>query len=162
VFVALVYPSREGLAEYRVYRDEVEAQVARINAAWAEPGWTPILLDTHDDFPRSVAALQRYDVLLINPVRDGLNLVAKEGPIVNRTDGVVVLSHEAGAWEEIGDAALGVNPFDVIGTADALHLALVMDSGERAERAGRLRAAALARSPRDWLEDQLAAARAPT
>jgi trehalose 6-phosphate synthase len=158
VFVALVYPSREGLAEYRVYRDEVEAQVARINAAWAEPGWTPILLDTHDDFPRSVAALQRYDVLLINPVRDGLNLVAKEGPLVNRRDGVLALSREAGAWDELGSAALEVNPFDVAGTADVLAAALALSPDERAVHAQAVRKLAGQRSPRDWLDDQLAAA----
>jgi trehalose 6-phosphate synthase len=162
VFVALVYPSREGLPEYRRYREEVEACAARINEEWARPGWTPILLDAHDDFPRSVAALQRYDVLLINPVRDGLNLVAKEGPIVNRKDGVLLLSREAGAWDELSEVALGINPFDVAGTTAALSEALSMPSSERRSRALGLRQAALARTPRDWLEDQLAAARAQT
>src|SRR5207248_2118806 len=92
VFAASVYPSREALADYLGYRQEIETVVAQLNARWATPGWTPVILDTSDDFARSVAALRRYDVLLVNPVKDGLNLVAKEGPLVNERDGVLVLS----------------------------------------------------------------------
>ena len=158
VFAALCYPSREGLPEYLAYRQEVEGLVARLNERWATPGWTPIVLDESDDFPRSVAALTRYDVLLVNPVRDGLNLVAKEGPLVNRRDGVVVLSREAGVWDELGDRAIGINPFDVAATADALDQALALDGDERARRAAELRATVEARTPGDWLADQLAAA----
>jgi trehalose 6-phosphate synthase len=158
VFAALVYPSREALAEYQAYRQEVDATVVRINARFGTSDWTPIVLDPTDNFPRSVAALQRYDVLLVNPVRDGLNLVAKEGPLVNRVDGVVALSREAGVWDELADCALGLNPFDVAGTADALWQGLAMAPAERAERAAALRDAVLARSPQDWLDDQLRAA----
>jgi trehalose 6-phosphate synthase len=119
------------------------------------------LLSLSDDYARSLAALTLSDVLLLNPVRDGMNLVAKEGPLVNRADGALVLSREAGAWEELelgGDGALGVNPFDVAGTADALHAALTMSSTERAARAGSLRAAVLERTSADWWADLLAAA----
>ncbi len=159
VFAAFVYPSREGLPEYLAYRTEVEGLIERINERWATPGWTPIVHEVDDDFPRSVAALQRSDVLLVNPVRDALNLVAKEGPMLNRRDGVVVLSTEAGAWDELGDAgALGVNPFDVAATADALHAAITMAPDERARRAAALRERAGARSPADWLAEQLGAA----
>ena len=159
VFVALAYPSREGLADYLAYRQEVEGLAARINARWSTPGWTPIILAISDDYPRSIAALARYDVLLVNPVRDGMNLVAKEGPLVNRRDGVLALSREAGAWDELGGAALEINPFDVGGTADVLAAALSMNAGERRAHASAVREAASRRQPRDWLEDQLAAAR---
>ena len=158
VFVALVYPSREGLPEYLAYQQEVESLVQQVNGTWATPGWTPIVLDSADNYPRTVAALQRYDVLLVNPVRDGLNLVAKEGPILNGNDGVLALSREAGAWDELGEWAVEVNPYDVDGTAEALAAALTMDPAERAHRATGLRKAALARTPRDWLDDQLRAA----
>lgn len=158
VFFAFVYPSRVDLAEYQSYRREVEGLVGRINAEWGTAGWTPILLDTEDDFPRSVAALSRYDVLLVNPVKDGLNLVAKEGPLLNERDGVLVLSREAGAWEELHDVAVGINPFDVSATADALHDALSMDGETRRLRAAALRLKAGARTPRDWLDEQLRAA----
>jgi trehalose 6-phosphate synthase len=159
VFAAFVYPSREGLPEYLAYRTEAEALIARINERWATPDWKPIEHSIDDDFPRSVAALQRSDVLLVNPIRDGLNLVAKEGPLLNRRDGVVVLSTEAGAWDELGNAgAIGVNPFDVAATADALWTALTMPADERAARAASLRTVAGARSPADWLDEQLAVA----
>jgi len=166
VHVAFAYPSRQGLAEYLAYGADVEHTAARINhsfGAGGADGWTPILLSVEDDRARSLAALTLSDVLLINPVRDGLNLVAKEGPLLNTADGVLVLSHEAGAWEELalaGEGALGVNPFDVSGTADALHTALSMPPAERARRAGALRAAVRGRTSADWWADQLAAASA--
>jgi trehalose 6-phosphate synthase len=159
VFGALTYPSREGLPEYLAYRQEVETLARRINEQWGTPGWTPILLDTTDNFPRSVAALSRYDVLLVNPVRDGLNLVAKEGPLLNQRDGVLALSREAGVWEELSSVALEVNPFDLVGTANVLAAALAMDPADRATHARELRKLAAARSPRDWLDDQLAVAK---
>ena len=143
VHVAFAYPSRQGLAEYLAYAADVEHTAERINHAFGEradaDGWTPIVLSVEDDWARSLAALTLSDVLLVNPVRDGLNLVAKEGPLLNAADGVLVLSHQAGAWEELalgGGGALGVNPFDVAGTADALHAALTMDDA-RAGGAGR-------------------------
>ena len=160
VFGAFVYPSRESLPEYLAYHHEVVALAERINEDWATDGWTPIVLDTDDYFPRSCAALRRYDVLLVNPVRDGLNLVAKEGALLNERDGVIALSREAGVWDELHDGALDVNPFDVGGTADALAEALAMSGDERARRATLLRDAAGRRTPNDWFDDQLRAARA--
>jgi trehalose 6-phosphate synthase len=161
VFAALVYPSREGLAEYRAYRREVESMVQAINDRWATPGWTPIILDTTDNYPRSVAALRRYDVLLVNPIRDGLNLVAKEGPLVNERDGLVALSPGAGVWDEIGHLTVEVHPFDVVGTSDALGTALDVRGPDRVAQAGALCHAAVARSPFDWFDEVLSAARRP-
>ncbi|HWH35954.1 MAG TPA: trehalose-6-phosphate synthase [Acidimicrobiales bacterium] len=158
VFGAFVYPSREGLPEYLAYRQEAEGLVRRLNERWAGPGWTPILYDPSDDFARSVAALRCSDVLLVNPVRDGLNLVAKEGPMINERDGVLVLSRQSGVWAELGEAALGVNPFDVSATADVLHRALSMEPGERRAHARAVRRLAGARRPAHWYADQLAAA----
>jgi trehalose 6-phosphate synthase len=158
VFGAFVYPSREKLPEYLAYRTEVEGTIARINDELGTATWTPILYDAADDFPRSVAALRRYDVLLVNPVRDGLNLVAKEGPIVNERDGVLVLSRESGVAGELGDVAMMVNPFDVAGTADALHAALTMSATDRTTHAAAVRERASARTPADWFADQLRAA----
>jgi len=158
LFLALCCPSRQNLPEYAAYREAVVAEVDRVNERWG-----PVVhLIAEDDFPRSVAALCRADVALVNPVRDGLNIVAKELAVVSRRDAVLCLSPEAGAWEELRNAgALGVHPFDLQGTADVLHQALAMGADERAERASRLRAAVAARSPADWLADQLSAARTP-
>ena len=162
VFAAKVYPSRQGVPEYLAYGQEVLSLAAHLNAKWgsgaAGSGWTPVLVDPDDNYPAAVAALRRADVLLVNPVRDGLNLVAKEGPLVNERDGVVVLSRNAGAWDEMGEHSLGVNPFDVAGTAETLARAIDMDATERAERAKGLLAAAEARTPLDWFEDLVAAA----
>ncbi|MGD9796507.1 MAG: trehalose-6-phosphate synthase [Acidimicrobiia bacterium] len=157
VFGAFVYPSREGLAEYQAYRQEVEAVIDRVNRRWGTSSWTPIVYDPTDDFPRSVAALRRSDVLLVNPVRDGLNLVAKEGPIVNERDGVLLLSRESGAWDELAGAALELHPFDISGTAAVLDRALSMGPDERHRRATDLRSLATARGPGDWLADLVAA-----
>ena len=164
VHVAFAYPSRQGLAEYLAYGAEVEHTAERINHAFGDEaaGWAPIVLSVKDDWVRSLAALTVSDVLLVNPVRDGLNLVAKEGPLLNAVDGVLVLSHEAGAWEELaldGRGAVGINPFDVAGTADALHAALSMDAPARTARAEALRTAVRGRTSADWWADQLAAAR---
>ncbi|MDP8992666.1 MAG: trehalose-6-phosphate synthase [Actinomycetota bacterium] len=158
IFGAFVYPSRDSIPDYMAYRSEVEAMVERINNKWATASWTPVLAHTEDFFPRSVAAHRRYDVLLVNPIRDGLNLVAKEGPTLNERDGVLVLSRESGAWDEMGEAAIGINPYDISGTADALARGLSMGRRERSERAARLKAVSEGRTPQDWLDDQLTAA----
>jgi len=156
-FVALLNPSRESLPEYLAYRDEVERAAVAVNTRWATTDWQPVVLDTRDDFAGSIAALERYDVLMVNPIKDGLNLVAKEGPLCNARDGVVCLSPEAGAFDELGEAAVAVHPYDIEQTADALHRALGMSTDERAARAERLRRLAAARTPRHWLDDQIAA-----
>ncbi|MEY2402589.1 MAG: trehalose 6-phosphate synthase [Acidimicrobiaceae bacterium] len=159
VFAAFLYPSREGLAEYLAYRQEAEGLVARLNDKWATADWTPIHMKTSDDYPRSMAALQLADVVLVNPIRDGLNLVAMEGVLASRHASALVLSTEAGAWEQLGDAgAIGINPFDVGATAEALHAALSMTGDEREKRHAALRAVVAARTPADWLREQLAAA----
>jgi len=156
IFVAMLNSSRESLAEYLAYQQEVELAAARVNDRWARPDWQPVVVDTRDDYEQSIAGFARYDVLFVNPVKDGLNLVAKEGPLVNRRDGVVCLSPEAGAFEELGEAALPVHPYDLDQAASSMHTALVMGADERAARARRLRELAAARTPRLWLNDLIA------
>ena len=153
VFVAMLYPSRQEMPEYLAYANEVEQTVARINDRWATANWTPILLDDRDDFARSVAGLQRYDVLVVNALRDGLNLVAKEGPACNRRDGVLCLSPEAGAYDELQSAVTPMHPYDIEEAAGALDEALAMPLDDRAATAEKLRALATARTPVDWLRD---------
>jgi trehalose 6-phosphate synthase len=158
VFGAFGYPSREGVLAYAEYRAAVDATVARVNRRWGTDEWQPVLYDDSDDYPRSVAGLRRADVVLVNPIRDGLNLVAKEGPLVNDRDAVLLLSTEAGAWDELQSAAWPVHPYDIVGTADALHRALTLGPAERAEHATAVRAIAAGRTAKDWLADQIAAA----
>jgi trehalose 6-phosphate synthase len=158
VFGAFCYPSREGVAAYARYRDDVVARVAEINDCWGGDGWTPILLELEDNFPRSLAAMRRSDVLLVNPVRDGLNLVAMEAALVNERDGGLVLSRNAGAWPALAPAADGVNPFDVSETATALATALDRPAAPRRIQAEERRRISASRTAHDWLDDQLAAA----
>ncbi|MEV7284532.1 trehalose-6-phosphate synthase [Streptomyces sp. NPDC093252] len=157
VHIAFAYPSRQDLAVYREYMAEVRRLAEEINAEYGTAGWTPVLLHLEDDFARSLAAYRLADVALVNPIRDGMNLVAKEVPVVSDEGCALVLSREAGAWEELGEDAVGVNPYDVVGTAGALHAALSMSAGERGERTKRLAAAGTALPPGRWFLDQLRA-----
>ncbi|MGW5233387.1 alpha,alpha-trehalose-phosphate synthase (UDP-forming) [Streptomyces nodosus] len=157
VHIAFAYPSRQDLAVYRAYTAEVQRVATEINSRYGTPGWTPVELHVKDDFARSLAAYRLADVALVNPIRDGMNLVAKEVPVVSDEGCALVLSREAGAHEELGEEALTVNPYDIGGTAAALHTALSMPPGERTERTTRLTAQATALPPARWFLDQLAA-----
>ncbi|GAA1980867.1 alpha,alpha-trehalose-phosphate synthase (UDP-forming) [Kitasatospora viridis] len=156
VHVAFAYPSRQDLAEYREYTAEVRRISEEINAEFGTARWQPLILQVEDDFARSLAAYRLADVALVNPIRDGMNLVAKEVPVVSDAGCALVLSREAGAWPELAEDAIGINPYDVLGTADALHRALGMPVAERTERTKRLAAAATALPPQQWFLDQLA------
>jgi trehalose 6-phosphate synthase len=138
-FLALLVPSRMDVDEYQDYLDELMAAAGRINAGYGTSEWEPVRVLVGDSYPRAVAALQLYDVLLVNSIADGMNLVAKEGPIVNQRDGVLVLSEGAGAHQQLEPGAIIISPCDVYATAEALHQALVMSPEERLERATRLR-----------------------
>ncbi|MFF8959406.1 trehalose-6-phosphate synthase [Streptomyces sp. NPDC014894] len=160
VHVAFAYPSRQDLAVYRDYTAEVRRVADSINEEYGDEGWTPVVLHVKDDFARSLAAYRLADVALVNPIRDGMNLVAKEIPVVSDAGCALVLSREAGAYEELGEDAITVNPYDVTGTAEALHRALTMPADERSRRTARLAAAATALPPHRWFLDQLEALRA--
>jgi trehalose 6-phosphate synthase len=155
VHVAFAYPSRQDLAVYRDYTAEVQRQADEINSRYGTPGWTPVVLHVKDDFARSLAAYRLADVALVNPIRDGMNLVAKEVPVVSDDGCALVLSREAGAHAELAEDAITVNPYDITETANALHEALTMPAAERAERTKRLAAAATALPPAQWFLDQL-------
>jgi trehalose 6-phosphate synthase len=138
--LALLDPSRQDIPEYAEYLGAIQREARRVNDRFQQSGWRPVELEIADDFPKSVAAYKQFDVLLVNAIFDGMNLVAKEAPLVNERDGVVVLSENAGAHAELGDWALTVNPFDVEGQAEAIGRALSMDADERGERLKSIRA----------------------
>ncbi|HEX5450145.1 MAG TPA: trehalose-6-phosphate synthase [Gaiellaceae bacterium] len=150
--LALLDPSRQTIPEYVAYREAIEAAARELEER--HPG--AVTLRVADDFPQSVAAYKQYDVLFVNSVYDGLNLVVKEGPLVNTRAGVVVLSENAGAYEELGEWVIGVNPFDVQGQADALHEALTLAAGERTRRAQAIREHVRVHDIAEWVEAQLA------
>ncbi|HET9079252.1 MAG TPA: trehalose-6-phosphate synthase [Trebonia sp.] len=155
--LAFAYPSRSGLPEYQAYTARVHELAAEINAEFGTPDWEPLILDVKDDYPRSLAACGIADVLLVNPIRDGMNLVAEEGPILSERGCALVLSREAGAAALAGDAALLVNPYDVSATASALHAGLIMPAAERQRRSAMIADAAAARAPQRWLVEQIEA-----
>jgi trehalose 6-phosphate synthase len=159
VFVAMLNRSRENLAEYLAYEQEVDQAAARVNERWGTEGWKPVVVDTRDDYERTIAGFTRFDALLVNPVKDGLNLVAKEGPLLNRRGGVVLLSPEAGAYDELADAVVAIHPYDIEQGAHALHTALAMPDDERATRATRLCELAKMNTPQTWLRELLSHAR---
>jgi trehalose 6-phosphate synthase len=154
VHLAVAYPSRQDLEEYRSYTERSIAAADAVNAEFGDEKWTPIVLEVRDDYARSLATLRRADVLLVNSLRDGMNLVAKEGVLLSE-DALLVLSNETGAADEMAEAAIVVDPFDVPGTAAALHEALTMDPGEQTRRHAELAEIAAALPPREWLQQQL-------
>ena len=155
-FVAQLMPSRTDVPEYAEYLERIEALVAVVNHRHGTPDWMPIQLKLRDDLEEAVAAYKHYDVLLVNAMFDGMNLVAKEGPVVNERSGVSILSENTGAHEELGEFALSVNPFDIQETADSIHAALTMSDAERVRRATGLKRIVMERDPGDWIDDQLA------
>ncbi len=155
--LALLDPSRQEVPEYAEYLGAIEREARRVNDRFQENGWTPIDLQIEDDFTNSVAAYKQFDVLLVNAIFDGMNLVAKEAPLVNERDGVVVLSENAGAHAELGEWALSVNPFDVEGQAEAIHHALEMAPVERRKRIEAIRAHVREHDVGAWIDVQLAA-----
>jgi trehalose 6-phosphate synthase len=155
-FTAQLMPSRTDVPEYAEYLERIEALVAVVNHRHGTPDWMPIDLKLRDDLDEAVASYKHYDVMMVNAMFDGMNLVAKEGPLVNERDGVSILSENTGAHEELGEFALSVNPFDVQELADAIYTALTMDPDERARRAAGLKEIVTSRDPGDWIDEQIA------
>lgn len=155
MFLALLVPSRLAVDEYQSYLDELMAVAGRINARYGSSGWEPVRLLVGNDYPRAVAALQLYNVLLVNAIADGMNLVAKEGAILNQCNGAIILSETTGARQQLEAGATVISPCDVYATAEAIHQALIMPNDERQERSERLRWLTERDDITDWLHRQL-------
>ena len=156
-FQAILVPSRLEVEEYQDYLDEVMAAVGRINAVYGDSEWEPVRLLVGEDYARAVAAMQLYDVLLVNPIADGMNLVAKEGPLVNQRSGVLILSERAGAYEQLQIGAISISPCDVYATAEAMHQALLMPLQEREAKIDLLRWIVESEDIEAWMCKQLQA-----
>ncbi len=154
-FIAQLMPSRTDVPEYAEYLERIEAVVAVVNHRHGSPDWMPIQLKLRDDLEEAVAAYKHYDVLMVNAMFDGMNLVAKEGPMVNERAGVSILSENTGAHEELGEYSLSVNPFDIQELADSIHAALTMRVEERTRLLEGLKSIVTARDPGDWIDEQL-------
>jgi trehalose 6-phosphate synthase len=154
-FVAQLMPSRTDVPQYAEYLERIEALVAVVNHRHGTPDWMPIQLKLRDNLEEAMAAYKHYDVLLVNAMFDGMNLVAKEGPIVNEREGVSILSENTGAHEELGPWAITVNPFDVAGQAEALHEALELPESERRARIEAIRQQVREHDIIRWIDGQL-------
>jgi trehalose 6-phosphate synthase len=154
-FIAQLMPSRQDVAEYAEYLEKIEALVAVVNHRHGTTDWMPIDLRLEENLERAIAGYKHYDLLIVNAMFDGMNLVAKEGPLVNERHGVSLLSENTGAHEELGEFSLSVNPFDVQEQADAIFRALTMSAEERSWRAEGLKRIIRERDPGDWVDDQL-------
>src|SRR5580693_2651490 len=159
-FIAQLMPSRTDVPQYAEYLERIEALVAVVNHRHGTPDWMPIQLKLRDDLEEAVASYKHYDLLIVNAMFDGMNLVAKEGPMVNERAGVSILSENTGAHEELGEFALSVNPFDIQELADSIHAALTMPVAERKRRHAGLISIVTARDPGDWIDEQLSDIRA--
>ena len=154
-FWAFLQPSRQDIGDYRAYLGNILSVSARINHKFGRGGWMPIRVEIEDNMYKAIAAYKNFDVLLVNPIYDGMNLVAKEGMLCNEKDGVLILSENAGAHEEVGEVALTVNPFDVDETAEAIYLGLTMDDAQKKARGERIREIVRSNDLTRWIGNQL-------
>ncbi|MBA2285768.1 MAG: trehalose-6-phosphate synthase [Ktedonobacteraceae bacterium] len=154
-FLAFLVPSRQSLPEYQRYTNDVMKIMEEINNKYGTETWLPVHPFCDNDRTRALAAMQFYDVLLVNPIIDGMNLVAKEGPVVNKRDGVLVLSRTAGAFQQMGKASIPTSPLDIEETAEALYQALTLPPEERAAKARQARLAVERYDLHEWLRRQI-------
>jgi trehalose 6-phosphate synthase len=153
-FLALLVPSRESLEEYQEYAEQVRAVIEGVNRRFGTPGWQPVKAIYGNDHSRALACMQQYDVLLVNPLADGMNLVAKEGGLLNHRQGAIVLSKTAGAYEQLQGGVLGIDPVDLQATERALYQALTLPLEVRRELAGRVRDILATEDAGRWLNRQ--------
>jgi len=154
--LALLDPSRQDIPEYSEYLGAIQRAARVVNDRFRTEGWVPLEVRIEDNFHQALAAYKQFDVLLVNAIFDGMNLVAKEAPLVNTRAGVLVLSENTGAHDELGEWALTVNPFDLSGQANALYHALTMPEDERRRRLDAIRSRVTEHDIGAWIESQLA------
>ena len=154
-FFAFLVPSRTHIRQYQRYMDEIQHLVSQVNDRFGTEEWQPITTFMENNYAQAIAGMKLYDVLLVNSLIEGMNLVAKEGPVVNTRDGVLVLSETSGAYEQLGAGALPVSPTDVEGTMEALHTAINMPADERKRRATALAESVNRQDIIHWICSQL-------
>lgn len=154
-FLAFLVPSRTHIRQYQRYMEEIQRVIDDINESFGKPEWQPIRTFLENNYTQAVAGMKIYDVLLVNAVIDGMNLVAKEGPIVNTKNGVLVLSETIGAHYQLRHSALSVAPADIEGTMQAMYQALTMNHEERKERSDKLVESISHEDISDWICKQI-------
>ena len=154
-FLAFLVPSRTHIRQYQRYMEEINQVVAKINERFGTDGWQPITTFMENNYTQAIAGMKLYDVLLVNTIMEGMNLVAKEGPVVNTRDGVLVLSETSGAFEQLAAAAVPVSPTDVEGTMEALYEAINMAPEEKKRRAALLAESVNREDINHWICQQM-------
>jgi trehalose 6-phosphate synthase len=155
MFLALLVPSRTHMQQYRRYMDDVNSVIKTINDTYGTRAWTPILSFIENNYAQAIAAMKIYDVLLINTLIEGTNLIAKEGPVVNLCNGVVILSKTSGVYPQLSEGVLGVTPTDIHGTAEAMYKAITMELPKRQELVNILRTSIIENGLDEWIYSQL-------
>ncbi|MDY6893068.1 MAG: trehalose-6-phosphate synthase [Chloroflexota bacterium] len=153
--LCFLVPSRSGIKQYQRYTQDIFDSVETINAKYGNEEWQPIKVFFENNYTQAIAGMRLCDVLLVNPVIDGMNLVAKEGPIVSAHNSVLILSESAGAHAQLKDYALSISPTDIEGTVQAMHEALTMSKIERKRRSLALKKAVTDEDITTWLYTQL-------
>ena len=154
-FLAFLVPSRTHIRQYQRYMDEIQQVVQQINNNHGTDDWQPIVPFIENNYTQAIAGMKLYDVLLVNTIIEGMNLVAKEGPVVNNRDGVLVLSHSSGVYKQLADGALSVSPTDIEGTMEALHQAITMSAEDRKNRATLMLESVCREDINHWLYQQM-------
>lgn len=153
-FLATGKPTRQQIREYRNYSEEVKDTVEEINEKYGTDEWKPIEYIYRADYELVAAAFKNYDCLIVNPIADGMNIVPKEAAIINREDGTLILSERAGCYDELAEHVIGVNPFDIKETADAIYSAMKMSPGKRKKLSEGLKSRVLKRTIYHWINEQ--------
>ena len=154
-FLAFLVPSRTHIRQYQRYMDEIQQVIQQINNNHGTDDWQPIVPFIENNYTQAIAGMKLYDVLLVNTIIEGMNLVAKEGAVVNNRDGVLVLSHSSGVYQQLSDGAISVSPTDIEGTMEALHQAITMSAEDRKARAARMLNSVCREDINHWLYQQM-------
>ena len=154
-FLAFLVPSRTHIRQYQRYMDEIQQVIQQINNNHGTEDWQPIVPYIENNYTQAIAGMKLYDALLVNTIIEGMNLVAKEGPVVNNRDGVLILSHSSGVHRQLAHGALSVSPTDIEGTMKALYQAVNMSPEDRKDRAARLFESVCREDINHWLYQQI-------
>ena len=154
-FLAFLVPSRTHIRQYQRYMDEIQQVVAQINNNIGNEDWQPIHMFIENNYTQAIAGMKLYDVLLVNTIMEGMNLVAKEGPVVNTRNGVLILSETSGVYDELREGALSISPTDIEGTMESLYQAITMDPEERRRRSSLLVSTVCKEDNTHWIYSQL-------
>ena len=154
-FLAFLVPSRTHIRQYQRYMDDIQQTVNHVNQTYGNDDWKPIQTFIENNYTQALAGMKLYDALLVNTIIEGMNLVAKEGPVINTRDGVLVISQTSGVHHQLAPGALSVSPTDIEGTMEALYQAITMPQEQRKKMASTLAESVCREDITHWINRQL-------